>query len=143
MKKWLVSLLASAAALMPAPAAACTATAAADSSVVAPDTLLPHACQTDLPRYERNKQWVNYHSDGGQAGRNELTQNDFFPAMNLKYTVNRNNSLRLSVETTLKLISDLFGSSRHCKTGLPPSPAAILDFNLSIMRMCTARFARP
>ena len=52
-------------------------------------------------RYERNKQWVNYHSDGGQAGRNELTQNDFFPAMNLKYTVNKSNSLRLSVSRTV------------------------------------------
>ena len=52
-------------------------------------------------RYERNKQWVNYYTDGAQARRNELNQNDFFPAMNLKYTVNKSNSLRLSVSRTV------------------------------------------
>lgn len=56
MKKWLVSLLASAAAILPAGAAACTPAATADTAVTAADTLLPHSCETDLPRYERNKQ---------------------------------------------------------------------------------------
>ena len=52
-------------------------------------------------RYEHNKQWVNYATDGGVNKRNELNQNDFFPALNLKYTVNQDNSLRLSLSRTV------------------------------------------
>lgn len=52
-------------------------------------------------RYEHNNQWVNYSTDGGQAKRNELNQNDLFPAMNLKYTLNDINSVRLSLSRTV------------------------------------------
>lgn len=52
-------------------------------------------------RYEHNNQWVNYATDGGQAKRNELKQNDLFPAMNLKYTLNDVNSVRLSLSRTV------------------------------------------
>ncbi len=52
-------------------------------------------------RYERSEQWVNYATDGGQAKRNELNTNDLFPAVNMKYTLNPSNSLRLSVSRTV------------------------------------------
>ena len=52
-------------------------------------------------RYERSEQWVNYATDGGQAKRNELNTNDLFPAVNMKYTLDPSNSLRLSVSRTV------------------------------------------
>ena len=52
-------------------------------------------------RYERSEQWVNYATDGGQAKRNELNTNDLFPAVNMKYTLDQSNSLRLSVSRTV------------------------------------------
>lgn len=52
-------------------------------------------------RYEHSEQWVNYATDGGQAKRNELNTNDLFPAVNMKYTLDPSNSLRLSVSRTV------------------------------------------
>lgn len=52
-------------------------------------------------RYERSEQWVNYATDGGQAKRNELNSDDLFPAVNMKYTLDPSNSLRLSVSRTV------------------------------------------
>ena len=52
-------------------------------------------------RYEYSHQWVNYATDGGEAKRNEVNCHDFFPAMNLKYTVNDANSLRFSFSRTV------------------------------------------
>lgn len=52
-------------------------------------------------RCERSEQWVNYATDGGQAKRNELNSDDLFPAVNMKYTLDPSNSLRLSVSRTV------------------------------------------
>ena len=52
-------------------------------------------------RYEYSHQWVNYATDGGEAKRNEVNCHDFFPALNLKYTVNDANSLRFSFSRTV------------------------------------------
>ena len=52
-------------------------------------------------RYERSQQWVDYADDGGHAMRNELNKHDFFPALNLKYSVNDANSLRFSLSRTV------------------------------------------
>ena len=49
-------------------------------------------------RYEISKQWVDYATDGGDwyAERRNLDKNDFFPTLNLKYTINDANSIRFS-----------------------------------------------
>lgn len=52
-------------------------------------------------RYEHSKQWVNYSTDGGQQQRNKLSNDDFFPAIHLKYMINSSNSLRLSASRTV------------------------------------------
>ena len=54
-------------------------------------------------RYELSKQWVKYATDGGEryAERRDLDKNDLFPAINLKYTVNEENSLRFSASRTI------------------------------------------
>lgn len=54
-------------------------------------------------RYELSKQWVKYATDGGEryAERRDLDKNDLFPAINLKYTVNEENSLRFSTSRTI------------------------------------------
>ena len=52
-------------------------------------------------RYEHSKQWVNYASPGGQLQRNVLNNDDLFPALNLKYTVNPENSVRFSFSRTV------------------------------------------
>lgn len=52
-------------------------------------------------RYERSEQWVDYYTDGGQAKRSELKSDDLFPALNLKYTFNKDNSLRFSFSRTI------------------------------------------
>lgn len=49
MKKWFASLLTALAAVLPAGAAP-------GGALAESDTLLPHTCATDLPRYERNKE---------------------------------------------------------------------------------------
>ena len=54
-------------------------------------------------RYEISKQWVRYATDGGEiySKRRDLSQNDLFPALNLKYTLNEENSLRFSASRTV------------------------------------------
>lgn len=52
-------------------------------------------------RMESSKQWVNYFTDGNLPRRRELNANDFFPALNLKYTFDQKNSLRLSASRTV------------------------------------------
>ncbi len=52
-------------------------------------------------RYEHNTQWVDYATDGGQQQKNKLRNNDFFPAMHLKYMIDNSNSLRFSVSRTV------------------------------------------
>ncbi|MCE8588176.1 TonB-dependent receptor [Bacteroides fragilis] len=52
-------------------------------------------------RYEQAKQWVRYWTDGGQEKKTNLDKGDFFPALNLKYTIDETNSLRLSVSRTV------------------------------------------
>lgn len=52
-------------------------------------------------RYERSEQWVDYYTDGGQAKRSELKSDDLFPALNLKYTFDKDNSLRFSFSRTI------------------------------------------
>lgn len=52
-------------------------------------------------RYEISKQWVNYYTDGGKAQRSELNKNDLFPALNMKYNPDKENSLRLSLSRTI------------------------------------------
>lgn len=54
-------------------------------------------------RYEANRQWVKYTSDGGDwyAKRRDLNTDDFFPTVNLKYSVNDMNVLRLSASRTV------------------------------------------
>ncbi len=54
-------------------------------------------------RYEMNRQWVKYSSDGGDLyGRSrKLNTHDFFPALNLKYTINEAHNLRFSASRTV------------------------------------------
>ena len=54
-------------------------------------------------RYEASRQWVKYTSDGGDwyAKRRGLDTDDFFPTVNLKYSVNDMNVLRLSASRTV------------------------------------------
>ncbi|CCY89640.1 tonB-dependent receptor [Bacteroides sp. CAG:1076] len=52
-------------------------------------------------RYENSRQWVNYAEDGGKMQRRDLNCNDLFPAMNLRYLLNKKNSLRLSFSRTV------------------------------------------
>lgn len=54
-------------------------------------------------RYETSRQWVKYTSDGGDwyAKRRDLNTDDFFPTVNLKYSVNDMNVLRLSASRTV------------------------------------------
>lgn len=52
-------------------------------------------------RYEISKQWVNYYDDQSKAKRRDLNTNDLFPAMNLKYQLDKRNSLRLSFSRTV------------------------------------------
>lgn len=52
-------------------------------------------------RYENSQQWVRYWSDSSIEKRSELNTNDFFPALNLKYTFNPSHTLRLSASKTV------------------------------------------
>lgn len=52
-------------------------------------------------RYEHSSQSVRYWTDGGVAKKETLNANDFFPALNLKYTINGNQNIRLSVSRTI------------------------------------------
>lgn len=52
-------------------------------------------------RYEQSKQSVNYFSQGGTPGQSNLDKGDFFPALNLKYTLTEEQSLRFSASRTV------------------------------------------
>ena len=52
-------------------------------------------------RYEMSKQWVNYFNDQSIAERRDLNANDLFPAMNLKYSFAKAQSLRFSFSRTI------------------------------------------
>lgn len=52
-------------------------------------------------RYEISKQWVDYYNDASIKKRSTLNKNDLFPALNLKYTFNREQSLRFALSKTV------------------------------------------
>ncbi len=52
-------------------------------------------------RYEQSRQTVDYHGDDSQAHRSTLEKGDFFPALNIKYTLNDEQSLRFSASRTV------------------------------------------
>lgn len=54
-------------------------------------------------RYEISQQWVRYASDGGDwySCQRDLEKNDFFPAINLKYTINDAHNLRFAASRTI------------------------------------------
>ena len=52
-------------------------------------------------RYEHYNQWVRYWTDAAEEKRAELISNDLFPALNLKYTINRNGNFRLGISRTV------------------------------------------
>ena len=52
-------------------------------------------------RFESTRQWVDYYGDDGLPYHRNLDTDDFFPALNLKYTFNEAHSLRLSGSRTV------------------------------------------
>ena len=52
-------------------------------------------------RYERSQQWVHYWTDGSIEKTRDYNTNDLFPALNLKFTPNDMNSVRLSLSKTV------------------------------------------
>ena len=52
-------------------------------------------------RMESTRQWVKYYNDGGMEMRRNLNTDEFFPALNLKYTFDKKNSLRLAASRTV------------------------------------------
>ena len=52
-------------------------------------------------RYEYFQQWIRYWTDAAQEKRAELNTHDLFPALNLRYTVNKNGNLRMGVSRTV------------------------------------------
>ena len=52
-------------------------------------------------RMESTRQWVDYFDDGGLPFRRNLDTDEFFPALNLKYSINKAHSLRLSASRTV------------------------------------------
>ena len=54
-------------------------------------------------RYEKSEQWVRYSTDGGDwySRRRDLNQHDLFPTLNMKYTFNKEHSLRLAASRTV------------------------------------------
>ena len=52
-------------------------------------------------RYEYFQQWIRYWTDAAQEKRAELNSHDLFPALNFKYTVNKNGNLRMGVSRTV------------------------------------------
>lgn len=53
-------------------------------------------------RFENSHQWVEYYEDGdSKAKTRNLDSNDFFPALNLKYGINKAHALRLSASRTI------------------------------------------
>jgi len=52
-------------------------------------------------RYEYFQQWVRFWTDAAQEKRAELNSHDLFPALNLKYMINKNGNLRLGISRTV------------------------------------------
>lgn len=52
-------------------------------------------------RMEAARQWVNYFDDGGEAHTRKLNTNELFPALNMKYTLNKQNIFRFSASRTV------------------------------------------
>ena len=54
-------------------------------------------------RFESSRQWVRYATDGGEkyAERRNLTKDDFFPTLNLKYALGAQDNLRFSASRTV------------------------------------------
>ena len=53
-------------------------------------------------RFENSHQWVEYYEDGdNRAKTRNLDCNDFFPALNLKYDLNKAHAIRLSASRTI------------------------------------------
>jgi len=52
-------------------------------------------------RYEHSEQWVRYWTDAAQEKRAELNADDLFPAINLRYNIDKEQNLRLSLSRTV------------------------------------------
>lgn len=52
-------------------------------------------------RYEQSRQTVDYYGDDSQQHRSTLEKGDLFPALNVKYTLNDEQSLRFSASRTV------------------------------------------
>ncbi|MDR1201231.1 MAG: TonB-dependent receptor [Tannerellaceae bacterium] len=52
-------------------------------------------------RYEHFNQWTRFWTDAAQEKRAELITDDLFPALNLKYTIARNDNLRMGISRTV------------------------------------------
>ena len=52
-------------------------------------------------RYEQSRQTVDYYGDDSQPRRSTLKKGDFFPALNVKYTLDDEQSLRFSASRTV------------------------------------------
>lgn len=52
-------------------------------------------------RYEHSVQSVTYWTDGAEKKKEKLKADNFFPALNLKYIINGNQNVRLSVSRTI------------------------------------------
>jgi outer membrane receptor protein involved in Fe transport len=52
-------------------------------------------------RYEHSGQWVRYWTDASIEKRSELNKDDLFPALNMKYALDSEQSLRLSISRTV------------------------------------------
>lgn len=52
-------------------------------------------------RYESSRQTVDYSTDGGTAKTGTLDTDDLFPALNLRYSLNTNSNIRLSLSRTV------------------------------------------
>lgn len=52
-------------------------------------------------RYEASKQWVRYYNDQSIRERRNLDKNDFFPALNIRFTCRGGQQLRLALSRTV------------------------------------------
>lgn len=52
-------------------------------------------------RYEQANQWVRYWNDAAQEKYTELKTNDFLPALNIRYSINKQQVLRFSTSRTI------------------------------------------
>lgn len=52
-------------------------------------------------RYEHSKQWVRYWTDAAEEKRAKLNADDLFPALNIKYSPEQSQNVRLSLSRTI------------------------------------------